>query len=265
MSYPNKSGSNAIPLGGVMNFREVGRLKGDGGKHVKPGMLWRSAGLDRPHAKDLDAIKSLSIQTVVDLRGPDERAAFPTHIALTESWDTLWSAPEVGDVQADAFGLLTQSRDKDVLTAAISKLYTQIADQHATHIRMAFDAIASNRVPILIHCAAGKDRTGVVVALVLESLGVDRRDIMANYLETNAHLDWERLSVAATAGTGVGDNRLDLITQPALALLKSAQPEFLQAALTDIDARYQSIDAFLTRKAGIPAETIAQVRESLLE
>ena len=254
-----------MPLAGIMNFREMGGLKGQGGRRIKPGLFWRSAGLDRPHTEDIDLIKGLNLKTIVDLRGAKERAAFPTHAALAQSCEILWSTTDAESTQTEVFELLTRSLDEGALTEAVASLYIQIADQHAAHIRMVFDAIAENRLPILVHCAAGKDRTGVVVAVVLESLGVDRSDIMSGYLETNLHLDWDRLSVAAAAGTGIRENNLDRMTAPALALIKRAHPAFLEAALSDIDSRYGSVDRFLAQKVGVSSATLAQVRENLLE
>ncbi|PKP82796.1 MAG: hypothetical protein CVT79_04995 [Alphaproteobacteria bacterium HGW-Alphaproteobacteria-18] len=254
-----------MPLSGVMNFRQMGGLKGQNGRRIRPGLFWRSAGLDQPHLQDIDQIKSLNLKTIVDLRGDRERAAFPTHPSLTQLCDVIWSPPEAENSQAEALMLLSKSSDDVTLIGAIASLYTRIADQHAAHVRMVFDAIASDRVPILVHCAAGKDRTGVVVAIVLEALGVDRRDIMSSYLETNDHLDWDRLSIAATAGTGVKESGLDLTTPPALALLKRAHPQFLEAAFSNIETSYGSIDIYLEQKAGVSSATIKRVRENLLE
>jgi len=260
-----RSGSVELPLSGVMNFRQMGGLEGRDARRIRPGLFWRSAGLDQPHAEDINQINSLGLKTIVDLRGERERVAFPTHPPLTQLCDTIWSPSEAETSQTEAFVLLSKSKDEGMLIDAVASLYTQIADQYAVHVRMVFAAIASNRVPILVHCAAGKDRTGVVVAIVLETLGVDRSDIMSNYLETNDHLDWDRLSVAAAAGTGVRENSLDLMTAPALALLKRAHPRFLEAAFSHIDTRYGSVDIYLRQKVGVSSTTIERVRENLLE
>lgn len=248
-----------------MNFRQMGGLEGRDGRRIKPGLFWRSAGLDQPQPEDIDQIKSLNLKTIVDLRGQKERGAFPTHPALNRLCDTMWSPSEAENSKTEAFVLLSKSGDEGTLIDAIASLYTQIAEQHAAQVRMVFDAIASNSVPILVHCAAGKDRTGVVVAIVLETLGVDRSDIMSSYLETNDHLDWDRLSIAATAGTGVRENSLDLMTAPALALLKRAHPQFLEAAFSHIDTRYGSVEVYLRQKVGVSSTTIERVRENLLE
>lgn len=248
-----------------MNFRQMGGLQGHDGRRIRPGLFWRSAGLDQPDPEDIELIKSLNLKTIVDLRGERERVAFPTHPALAQICDMVWAPSEAENSQTEAFMLLSNSRDEVTLIDAIGSLYTRIADQHAAHVRMVFDAIASDKVPLLVHCAAGKDRTGVVVAIVLETLGVDRSDIMSSYLETNDHLDWDRLSIAATTGTGVKEGGLDLMTPPALELLKRAHPRFLEAAFSDIDTSYGSIDMYLAQKAAVSSATIERVREILLE
>ena len=248
-----------------MNFREVGGLTTRDGRRVKSGVLWRSAGLEAATARDIELIGKLGLMSIADLRGEEERSTQPTHPAITKDVQTIWSTTGGLPSRSEFMQTFNSDKDANTLRQVVEQLYRTIADNHASHFRLIFDALAVGALPMLVHCAAGKDRTGVVVAVILEALGVERESILVDYARTNELLDWDRLSITAAAGTGLGAGALSALPQEAFEVLRRADVSYLDAALSDLDLRYSTVTQFLEQKVGLNPDTISRVRHNLLE
>lgn len=172
-----------LPLEGIDNFRDFGDYPALGGRRLKRGRLYRSAAHAKATDADLKALAALGIAVVVDLRRREERAREPSRrppgfagVVIVndephaeDSWRNHIAA---GDVTAASF--------RDYMFD-----YYRKAPFDARHIDLFsryFQALAGIDGPVLIHCAAGKDRTGTVVALALEAAGVPREAIAADYM-----------------------------------------------------------------------------------
>ena len=264
-SQANPDGRASLSLDGVMNFRDAGSLVTQDGKRVKQGVLWRSAGLEAATSSDIETISALGLAAIADLRGDEERRTQPTHPAITKDVRMIWSTAGGLPNRSEFMQTFNLSSDAGALREMVEQLYRTIADKHESHLRLIFDALAAGALPILIHCAAGKDRTGVVVAIILETLGVDRGRIIADYCRTNDLLDWDRLSILAAAGTGLGDGALNSLPPEAFDALKRAESNYLEAAFVELDQRHGGVLQFLERRAGVSHETISRARQNLLE
>jgi protein tyrosine/serine phosphatase len=118
-------------------------------------------------------------------------------------------------------------------------------------LRGYFRALAATDGPSLIHCAAGKDRTGVAVALFHTALGVHRDDIMADYLLTNVSgRSEQRVAAAMAAIRTLYGERLD---EDAAHALVSAAPDYLEAAFAGIERGHGSVEAYLRDVLGVDA------------
>ena len=165
-----------VPLQGVHNFRDIGGYLGEAGMTVKKNMMYRADGLYRLTASDIEVVRSLGIQTVIDLRSDEELSnvgTFPCdayevsfhHVPII---DSTWQHSDVPDFDED--------------TEFLIWAYTQMLSEGATRFQQAFSIIAqSPRLPLVFHCAAGKDRTGLLAMLLLGVLGVDDDVIVADY------------------------------------------------------------------------------------
>ena len=165
-----------VPLKAVHNFRDIGGYLGEAGLSLKKSTLYRADGLYRLTGGDLEVVRALGIQTVIDLRSDEELinvGTFPREIYEVQFHhvpiiDTTWQHSDVPDFDDDI----------DFLIWA----YTQMLSEGATRFREAFNIISDNpRMPLVFHCAVGKDRTGLLAMLLLGVLGVDDDVIVADY------------------------------------------------------------------------------------
>lgn len=193
----------------LQNLRDVGGLPTVGGPSVKAGVLYRS---DAPRAGDLPPdLAPWPPRTVVDLRAPDEEG--DVH-PLTEHGARVH---RVSLMRSASPARLAEQAD-DPAIADLGALYRGMLERAAAPLVEAVRAIALEPGPILVHCTAGKDRTGVVIAATLATVGVPRPAIVADYLRTGEALDGILARIALSWHGEQRDAIVELltVTQPAL-------------------------------------------------
>jgi protein-tyrosine phosphatase len=217
-----------LPLAGVSNARDVGGLRTRSGQEVRPLRLLRTARLNALTDADRDWLASIGLRTVVDLRQSFEIAAWPDALGPLEvSW--INTPP-------------SQAAEEDP-AVTLFDLYLSWLNGSGTAIADAVRALARpGGMPALVHCTAGKDRTGVLMALVLDVLGVGDEAIVTDYMKSDAML-------TASPGDVIYRFRItaDLIT----------------GSLAHVRARYGSAEGYLLAH-GVTAEEVAVLREELL-
>lgn len=236
--------SSTLILRGVPNFREVGGFSSDYGGSVKRHLIYRSQGLSDLTEGDLVSLSMLGIKLVCDLRSTRERLSHPS----------LWpaSAPATRlefDVSEDVRSsrrmverlgyCLGESEAHSIMT----ECYAAFPSAMELVIRDIFAQVLKPKmIPVLIHCSAGKDRTGFAVALLLSALGVPRPKIMEDYLCSALVSDAvyaERMVAAAFASMGVA------LPAEVRRVVASVQSEYLDASFLAIDLNYGSIRGYL--------------------
>lgn len=169
-----------VPLDAVHNFRDLGGYRLDDGRVTTWGRIFRADGLQRLTDDDLAVIDAVGIRTVIDLRTTAEirdRGTFPVdkmpvdwhHLSII---DATWHDTGIPDFDDDEQGGI------DFLVWAYRDMLEQGADRFAHAITLLSRPAAA---PAVFHCAAGKDRTGLLAALILGGLGVDHDVIAADY------------------------------------------------------------------------------------
>lgn len=194
----------------LTNLRDVGGLRTGDGRTVRPGVLLRSDAPrpgDRPlpHPRPTTVIDLRSAAEIQGARHPLDGAAQVHHVGLGESLNPeRIAAPEISHDLAWAYRLIVRET-----TAELARI-----------VRI----VGSSTGPVLVHCAAGKDRTGIVVGVLLRAVGVRREEVVADYLRTNDNLDriWARL---IASGAHLPANNDGLVGVDA-AVLGSALEEF---------------------------------------
>jgi protein-tyrosine phosphatase len=175
----------------LLNFRDVAQGMSDG--PLPPGRLFRSAQPYHLDDADLAVLRESRIRTVIDLRQQHEQVAPDwqpaVHLGLRVvrvpvADQILPSADEQGPPQRDLVDPDTVPEGHRILAA----FYRAIVDQAGARLAELVTAVADGG-PVLLHCAAGKDRTGTTVALLLDLIGTDPEAIVADFLRTNAALD----------------------------------------------------------------------------
>ncbi len=179
---------------GIHNFRDYGGYAARDGR-LKSGILWRSGQHGGATPADLAGVAEIGIVTVVDLRGDSERQMMPClrhddfdGLVLFAPGETAGS--ELAPHEEAGRGITTA----DQARAAMTRLYVNMPfrDVLVRSLNLYFEALATRDGASLLHCLAGKDRTGLAVALLHRLLGVHEDDVMADYLLTNAAGDEKR-------------------------------------------------------------------------
>ena len=197
-----------IELAGLLNLRDVGRYPVAGGGSVRWRALLRSDALHQLDSGGLAVLAGLDLRTVLDLRTEPETQAAPSMLDGLAAQVTHVSILR-GDLQS--------------LPLDLEAIYRYMVGECAGAIADAIRALcAADAFPALVHCSAGKDRTGVVIALVLAVLGVPDEVIAADYALSSRYLDPDSTPAIGQlqASTGLGDSltRPLLISPPALIL-----------------------------------------------
>jgi protein-tyrosine phosphatase len=228
----------------------MGGYVGYSGQRVRSGLLFRSDHLGNLSAADKVALEALGPIRVLDFRGAQERQAAVC---------ALPSAPVHSlAIEPQLFVRLMQRHAEghtlDVPTAllAMQDNYRSYVMDNAARYRALFMHLLEAGGPVVFHCTAGKDRTGVAAALVLHALGVSDGDVLANYLETN-----QRLKVQHASAPGV--------PQEVLQVLNRVQQGFLDAAFGAINGAYGDVHAYLDRALGVGPQEVAALRGRYLE
>ena len=220
-------------LQGAPNFRDLGGYIGHGGRPLRWRRLFRSDHLAHLTPADRSRLAQLELARTFDFRGVTERAATPYELSgVTQH--SLAIEPTVvqrmGDIAATGATLTAP-----LVTELMGELFRDLINDRADRFSELFAHLIASDAPAVVHCTAGKDRTGVAVALVLLALGVSRDIVMQDYLLTNelvhdpAHID--------------SDTPLE-----ARAVLWRVQQRFLDTALRIIDADHGGIECYLTQR-----------------
>ena len=251
-----------LPFAGIHNFRDYGDYPAAGGR-VAAGRLYRSAQHQGASPEDLLKVGALGLSTVVDLRGARERDAAPcprpegfaARVIFTDE-ETAGLAPHLQAArEADGAGGIRAAMCRGYAAMPFRPFLVQV-------MRAYFAMLASDDGPTLVHCAAGKDRTGLAVALLHFLLGVHRDDMMADYLLTNVagHVE-ARIEAGASVirsqyGTTLSDD--------AIRALMMVESDYLDAAFAGIVERHGSLDAYLHDELAVDTERRDAIKARLL-
>ncbi len=252
-------------LGGAKNFRAIAPYPAADGRRLKPGMFYRSGELSRLDEADRAALAQLGIRLVCDLRSRGEQAQYVTRWPESSPHRQL-DLPGIDDTEASPakiFGLILRDPTPRGARHAMHTLYQRKPRAYARQLNHLFASLlAGEALPLLIHCHAGKDRTGFFAAMLLAACGVSREDILADYAATARFFtaEAEARQMAAWAERAFG---CALDAQTALPLAE-ALPEYLLAAFAAIDDEYGGIDAYLQTAVRLSAAERARLQNLVL-
>jgi len=254
-----------LPLEGVENFRDFGDYETVDGRRLKKGRLYRSASHGRATDSDLEEIAKLGIALVADLRRSGERARDPSRRHPSFRGQVI--EDDFGDEGEDSW--VAHVRESDLSEASFRNYligyYRQapFEERHIDVFSRYFRALAEVDGVVLVHCAAGKDRTGILVALTHHVAGVHPDTAVEDYLLTNHP---ERLAarmpmIAKAMEEIAGRTPSEAVMQVALGV----DADYLRTAFTAIEERYGSLDGYLEQALGVGAAQRAVLRDRLVE
>jgi protein tyrosine/serine phosphatase len=253
----------ALEFEGIDNFRDFGGQAVSGGGRVAGGRLFRSAHHGRASDADLERLAALDLSVVVDLRRPEERAREPSKSHPAFAPRRLDN--DIGQHEADSYVAFLKACDLSPGAMRSFLLdYYKAAPFEARHVDLYtryFEALESLSGAVLIHCAAGKDRTGILAALTHHLLGVHFDDSVADYLLTN---DEERIARRIDLFGAYVEELTGRKAEPqALRVSLGVEAAYLDAAFEAIRGRYGSIDAYLEEGLGVTQRRRAVLVERL--
>ncbi len=242
---------------GAINVRDLGGVATASGQPVRFGLAYRSDELAELSAVDLAELEERSVRTVVDLRSSDEAAARPSR--LPRGATVVLSPFPPGDrtaaevIETLIAGALTPEQGHQILLDSYHHNVVAGGPAMATVIRSII-----HDPPVLFHCAGGKDRTGVVAAVILALLGVDRLHIIEDYMLTNDRLNEPAGTFQLKLADFPEEAREVLIT------MGMARPDYIQLALDVIDNEYGGIDAYARNQISLTRAEVDALRKLLL-
>lgn len=252
-------GERFLHVADVVNFRDIGGYHTADGRTVKRGRVYRSGKLDVMTGEGRATLGAMGVKLVCDLRSTREaqaatydlpdgvrRHALPVHMQADHREQLraiLFNPDALRDILTDIYRELIIDANPSVFGTIIN----YVAD--------------ADNLPLLIHCTAGKDRTGIATALILSLLGVPDEAIIADYTLSNRHYeDYHAFTVNA-----IGRFRLLGITPDDVWPLLVARADTMRATLDHIRDRYGSVEAYVRDYAGVPQANIDALRANLLD
>lgn len=220
-----------LPMTGGFNFRDLGGIKTSDGKYVKWGKIFRSDDLHTLTDADLNYLSSIPLISIVDFRSPDEIKRSPDRLPASVKTDYTYSISPGNLLAAKSLADLKESQMDSAMMEMNSILVndTSCANRYKDFFTLLQD---EKDVPLMFHCSAGKDRTGMGAALVLFALGVDENTIIDDYLSSNTYL---------------GDKYAQYIAQnPNLKPLFEVKREFIMAGIDQIKKDHGSVENYLS-------------------
>jgi protein-tyrosine phosphatase len=234
---------------------------------VRHGKLFRSDVLSQLTDPDLDKLAPLGIRLVMDLRMPEERHKEQNRWPAGHPVDTVTfdARPAMAEAQATrwrdlvAAGQLSGKEARGMMFG----VYRRMPRSLASDLTVLFERLDTQEPPTtLIHCTAGKDRSGFVCAMLLWSLGVPMETILEDYLITGQRRPPERFAAERLAGL------VDTLTEEGFAVLKAfamVDEDYLATAFEQIRADFGSVDAYLEALCGLDGARRERLRAKLID
>lgn len=248
----------------IENFRDFGDYAA-GPRRIKRGQLYRSAHQAEATDADLEALGVLGLAVIVDLRRANERRRSPSR--RWQGFAAQVIENDIGDEADDPWHLFIKSSD---LSAGAFNTYmtdyyrdAPFVDRHVDLYSRYFQALANTEGPVLIHCAAGKDRTGILAALTHHLAGVHEDDILEDFLLTNDRERFERrvpfMREAIKEMTGRE------ATDEALITALGVDATYLARAFAAIHDQHPSLDDYMEKVLGVDAATRKAIEARILD
>lgn len=221
-----------LPMTGGYNFRDLGGYVNKDGKHIKWGKVFRSDDLHSLTKADLFYLNHIPLLSIVDFRSPAEIAEAPDKVPAKATEYKLSISPgNLSESTVSDMGKLTSAELVQFMIDMNKAFSTEpaIIKQYKAFFALLQD---ETKIPLLFHCTAGKDRTGMGAALFLYALGVDEETIMNDYMASNIYL---------------GDKFAAYTEKdPQLKPLFEVKKEYLQAGIDQIKQDHGSVENYLT-------------------
>ena len=236
-------------LAGASNFRDLGGYPTQDGRMVRWRQIFRSNHLGHLTAADIEVLRGLGLKSAFDFRGTEERATAACRLQEIAVHSLPIEPTVVAELRARlAAGLLTPATAAEVMRGS----YRGYVQDNTPRFRALFAHLLEDHAPLVIHCTAGKDRTGFACALFLHALGVADDLIAEDYLLTNRFYRRD-------------PNSSSELPDDVRQSIGSVEASFLAAAFEAIGADYGSLDRYLSDGLGLGLSERTKLQTRYLE
>lgn len=246
----------------MKNFRDLGGYKTSDGRKIKKGIFFRSAHITNLNQDDIDMLKKLNIKHIFDYRNDDEAERFPS-TQIENIKNIRIPALKMPSTESDEFDsietMVSEFFDKGLAYDRMKDSYYRLPVENESYKNLINLVKDPNLVPILSHCTAGKDRTGVGCSIILMLLGVNRDDIIKEYLKSEEYVKdfiTEFLSFKPD---------LRNVPEEKLRYIFGVYEEYIKESFRRIDEMYESTEEYFLKEYGIIEEDIKMIRDAYLE
>ena len=236
-----------------MNYRDLGGLKTADGREIKPYMLIRGTALFAPGPISIKALKECyNLKTIIDLRTIKERLEKPD--VEIEGVD-VFHMPIIDEAVAGiSHEKKVRSMKSLLMMPPMDELYVNMVTKDSldnlVKVLKFILTLPLQKYSVVFHCTAGKDRTGVVSALLLSFLGVDRATVIQDYLLTNRNVQFKATMAYIGLLLTKGNHKL----AHKIKHYFMAEPDFIKASLNRLEKDFGSLEEFFKQKLGFSEE-----------
>lgn len=255
-------GPRRVAMDGTLNFRDLGGYVGADGRVTRWGRLFRADHLGGLTDADVARLDALGVSRVIDFRSDAEQAEYGTLSNHPRAGHIAVQREPIVEALVEGVTPLERIMRREITSWTaqdMARMYQTMLDNFAPRFGAVVEAVAAQQSGALVfHCTAGKDRTGLAAALVLATVGVAHRDIVADYELTNRYRTARRVADLRPRFEAAG---IDI--EPLMAFF-APPTEAIEAALDHLDSHYGGAAAYLLTRAGVPEAALGGMAESLL-
>lgn len=237
----------------INNLRDMGGYYRGKSRQVKWAKLYRSSSLSWLSEKDKVVLDSLHIKTILDLRNESNRKRLPSRY---EAEETICLNLHVISIDTIRRKIMEGQMKKGDVLICQQDMYANIIDQDTAALAKAFDILTDeSKYPILYHCFQGKDHTGLLSIFILEALGVDREQILHDYMASNQHIDFRGIISKIS--------ELPHEAEEPMATLLTVNEQTFNYIYDKIRRDYGSMQQYLTKTLRVNEKKREKLREIL--
>lgn len=244
-----------------LNFRDLGGYPTKDGRIIKKGLFYRSGGLSFMTPQELETFNSLGIQCVIDFRTETENQKHPDPLLPMEVYRCSGVVSKGGEgIDFSPKGMFQIGENGERQLQVLTKYYEEMPFQNEA-FRFFMEQVKNNHVPICIHCATGKDRTGVASMILLLLLGVDEETVLKDYLMS---CDYRREILDETLRKNAAKIQKSPVLKELLIMKDGVSETIGRQVLKNMKKRYGSFEAYLWNEFELDKEQIQQIRDRYL-
>ncbi len=258
---PDDLPERVLTVDGVINIRDMGGYHTADGRRMRTGLVYRAGALGNLTVTGLEQLQKMGIKLVCDLRSEEEEVAAPDKLPADSSLEYIHLPLLAAENRRERLTALLFNRSK--FASMMPDMYTRIIIDGNAHLYGDILRRLANphNLPTIIHCTAGKDRTGIAAMLILSLLGVPDDVIVADYSLSNLYYDqflqFGQTAISSISWTG--------ITAEDIQPLFVCDPATMQTAIDHVRRKYGSVANYLRSAAGVNDEMQRSIKMNLLE